>query len=245
MAIRKKVAVVTGGNRGIGLEISRQLADKGFHVLLTARNAAKGGAAARSLQRAGLDVGFHKLDVTDTASIGRLASYIRKKYGRVDVLVNNAGIYLDGGGWDASGESISESALTESVDKVRATMETNLLGPYQLCQALLPMMVKRRDGRVVNVSSGSGQLSDMGGREAAYRMSKTALNAMTRIFAAELKGKGVLVNALCPGWVKTDMGGPNAKRGVAQGADTAVWLATLKKGGPTGGFFRDRKPIPW
>ena len=245
MAIRKKVAVVTGGNRGIGLEISRQLADKGFHVLLTARNAAKGGAAARSLQRAGLDVGFHKLDVTDTASIGRLASYIRKKYGRVDVLVNNAGIYLDGGGWDARGESISESALTESVDKVRTTMETNLLGPYQLCQALLPMMAKRRDGRVVNVSSGSGQLSDMGGREAAYRMSKTALNAMTRIFAAELKGKGVLVNALCPGWVKTDMGGPNAKRGVAQGADTAVWLATLKKGGPTGGFFRDRKPIPW
>ncbi len=245
MAIRKKVAVVTGGNRGIGLEISRQLADKGFHVLLTARNAAKGGSAARSLQRAGLDVGFHKLDVTDTASIGRLASYIRKKYGRVDVLVNNAGIYLDGGGWDASGESISESALTESVGKVRATMETNLLGSYQLCQALLPMMAKRRDGRVVNVSSGSGQLSDMGGREAAYRMSKTALNAMTRIFAAELKGKGVLVNALCPGWVKTDMGGPNAKRSVAQGADTAVWLATLKKGGPTGGFFRDRKPIPW
>jgi len=245
MAIRKKVAVVTGGNRGIGLEISRQLAAKGFHVLLTARSAAKGSAAARSLQRAGLDVGFHKLDVTDTASIGRLASYIRKKYGRVDVLVNNAGIYLDGGGWDASGESISESALSESVDKVRTTMETNLLGPYQLCQALLPMMAKRRDGRVVNVSSGSGQLSDMGGREAAYRMSKTALNAMTRIFAAELKGKGVLVNALCPGWVKTDMGGPNAKRSVAQGADTAVWLATLKKGGPTGGFFRDRKSIPW
>jgi NAD(P)-dependent dehydrogenase (short-subunit alcohol dehydrogenase family) len=245
MAIRKKVAVVTGGNRGIGLEICRQLADNGFHVLLTARNAAKGGAAARSLQRAGLDVGFHKLDVTDTASIGRLASYIRKKYGRVDVLVNNAGIYLDGGGWDARGGSISESALSESVEKVRTTMETNLLGPYQLCQALLPMMAKRRDGRVVNVSSGSGQLTDMGGHEAAYRMSKTALNAMTRIFAAEVKGKGVLVNAFCPGWVKTDMGGPNAKRSVAQGADTAVWLATLKKGGPTGGFFRDRKPIPW
>lgn len=245
MAIRKKVAVVTGGNRGIGLEICRQLAGKGFQVLLTARSASKGAAATRALQRAGLDVDFHKLDVTDTASIGRLASYIRKKYGRVDVLVNNAGIYLDGGGWNARGESISESALTETVDKVRATLETNLLGPYQLCQALLPMMVKRRDGRVVNVSSGSGQLSDMGGREAAYRMSKTALNAMTRIFAAELKGKGVLVNALCPGWVKTDMGGPNAKRSVAQGADTAVWLATLKRGGPTGGFFRDRKPIPW
>jgi len=245
MAIRKKVAVVTGGNRGIGLEICRQLAGKGFHVLLTARDASKGGSAVRALQRDGLDIAFHKLDVTDTASIGRLAAYVRKKYGRLDALVNNAGIYLDGGGWDARGESIGESALTESVDKVRRTMETNLLGPYQLCQSLLPLMAKRRDGRVVNVSSGSGQLIDMGGREAAYRMSKTALNALTRIFAAELKGKGVLVNAMCPGWVKTDMGGPNAKRSVAEGADTAVWLATLKRGGPTGGFFRDRKPIPW
>jgi NAD(P)-dependent dehydrogenase (short-subunit alcohol dehydrogenase family) len=244
MAIRKKVAVVTGGNRGIGLEICRQLAKKGFHVLLTARNAAKGGAAVRALQRAGLDVAFHKLDVTDTASIGRLAGYIRKRYGRVDALVNNAGIYLEGG-WDARGESVAESALSESVDKVRKTMETNLFGPYQLCQALLPLMAKRRGGRVVNVSSGSGQLTDMGGREASYRMSKTALNAMTRIFAAELKGRGVLVNAMCPGWVRTDMGGPNAKRSVAEGADTAVWLATLKKGGPTGGFFRDRRPIPW
>lgn len=245
MAIRKKVAVVTGGNRGIGLEICRQLGRQGFHVLLTARNATKGAAAARALGREGLDVGFHRLDVTDTASIGRLAAYIRKKLGRVDVLVNNAGIYLGGGGWDESGESISESALTESVDKLRATLETNLIGPYQLCQSLLPLMQKRRQGRVVNISSGSGQLADMGGREAAYRMSKTALNAMTRIFAAELKGKDILVNAMCPGWVKTDMGGPNAKRGVAEGADTAVWLATLKKGGPSGGFFRDRKPIPW
>ncbi|MGE3969359.1 MAG: SDR family oxidoreductase [Dongiaceae bacterium] len=245
MAIRKKVAVVTGGNRGIGLEICRQLGGQGFHVLLTSRNAVKGAAAVRALGREGLEVSYHKLDVTSAASIGRLAAYIRKKFGRVDVLVNNAGIYLDGGGWDETGESISERALTESVDKVRATLETNLIGPYQLCQSLLPLMLKRRHGRIVNVSSGSGQLAAMGAREAAYRMSKTALNAMTRIFAAELKGKDILVNAFCPGWVKTDMGGPNARRSPAEGADTAVWLATLKKGGPSGGFFRDRKPIPW
>lgn len=242
MKERRRVAVVTGGNRGIGFDICRQLGRRGFRVLLTARQPLRGRAAARVLRAEGLAVEFHTLDVTKAAAIKRLARHLARKVGRLDVVVNNAGIYLEGGYVDA-GEP--ESVFEEAVERVRATMETNLYGPYRLAQALVPMMRAAGYGRVVNVSSGSGQLSDMGGREAGYRMSKTALNALTRILAAELKGSGVLVNAMCPGWVRTDMGGPDAPRSVGEGADTAVWLATLPRRGPSGGFFRDRKRIPW
>ncbi len=231
-----RIAVVTGANRGIGHEIARQLAAKGYRVVLTARDARKGRAAAKALGGA---VAFHALDVTSPASIKRLARDIP----RIDVLVNNAGVYLEGG-YDADGMPLS-SALATPRRVLDATMKTNMIGPFLLCQAIVPGMLKRGYGRVVNVSSGSGQLSSMGGGEAGYRMSKTALNAMTRILAVETKGRGVLVNAFCPGWVRTDMGGPHAKRSVEQGADTGVWLATLPARGPTGGFFRDRKPIPW
>lgn len=229
------IAVVTGANRGIGFEISRQLAGKGIHVILTSRDEAKGMAARRDLIGKGLDVRFHQLDVTDLESIQRLLDFIRQDYGRLDILVNNAGVLLDDG----------VSVLQVELDTVRTTMETNLYGPLLLCQALVPLMVRSDHGRIVNLSSGWGQLTDIEGCQPAYRMSKAALNALTGILAAELRGTNILVNSMCPGAVRTDMGRPDAPRSVEQGADTAVWLATLPNTGPSGGFFEDRKPIPW
>jgi NAD(P)-dependent dehydrogenase (short-subunit alcohol dehydrogenase family) len=236
----KRLAVVTGANRGIGLEIARQLAQKGLRVVLTARDPKKGRAAAKALQNDGLDVAFHVLDVASGASIGSFLRWLRRTEGRLDVLVNNAGIYLD-----VLPDRSTESAFVTNRRKLRTTMEVNLEGPFFLMQASIPLMRENGYGRIVNVSSGSGQLTGMGGHEAAYRISKTALNAATCIFAAETKGTGILVNAMCPGWVRTDMSGPEATRSVEEGADTAVWLALLPKSGPTGGFFRDRRIIPW
>ncbi len=227
----KRFAVVTGANRGIGLEICRQLAKAGMHVVLTARDEAKGKAAAEKL-----GVESRKLDVDSDASVQAFARWIRETHGRCDVLVNNAGVMLDPRG---------SRVLDSKVETYRATLETNVLGPLRMIQGLVPLMQKQGYGRVVNMSSGQGQLSEMGVGTPAYRVSKTALNALTRTLAADLHGSGILVNAMCPGWVRTDMGGPGAPRSVEQGADTAVWLATLPDGGPSGGYFRDRKQIPW
>ena len=232
----KKIAVVTGGNKGIGFAISRLLAKNGFHVILTARSIQNGKEAARQLEEQGLPVSFFHLDVTDGFHIQKLKEHLEKGYGRCDVLVNNAGIFLD-----AKGPGV----LTIGMDIIEKTWQTNSLAPLRLAQILAPLMKKNRHGRIVNLSSGLGQLSDMQNHYAAYRISKTALNAVTRILAAELKGSPILVNSMCPGWVKTDMGGPHAERTPEQGADTALWLATLPDDGPTGGFFRDRAPIPW
>jgi NAD(P)-dependent dehydrogenase (short-subunit alcohol dehydrogenase family) len=233
----KRVAVVTGGNRGIGFEICRQLGRRGgVHVVLTARNEKEGKAAAQRLRDDGLNVESHALDVTSERSIHTFAGWLQGACKRCDVLVNNAGILADPRG---------SRVLDSKVETWRETLATNLLGPLLLVQALAPLMKKNGYGRIVNVSSGQGQLSDMGVGTPAYRVSKTALNSLTRTLAAELKGSGILVNSMCPGWVKTDMGGADAPRTVQQGADTAVWLATLPDDGPTGGYFRDRKPIPW
>jgi len=235
--IPRRVAVVTGGNRGIGLEICRQLGRLGgIHVVLTARNEAKGKAAVARLREGGVEVDFRGLDVTSEKDIRALADWLAATHGRCDILVNNAGIMAD-----PRGSRVLDSKLAT----YRETLETNVLGPLLLVQALVPLMKKHRYGRIVNVSSGQGQLADMGVGTPAYRISKTALNALTRVLAAELQGSGILVNSTCPGWVRTDMGGPGAPRTVEQGADTPVWLATLPDGGPTGGFFRDRKPIAW
>jgi len=232
-----RIAVVTGANRGIGFEIARQLArQRGIRVVLTARDEAKAREAAGRLKREGLEVDIHPLDVTRDHGIRAIAEWVEKRYGRCDILVNNAGVMLD-----PRGSRVLDSKAQTYLD----TLETNLLGPLRMIQAMVPLMKKNRYGRIVNLSSGQGQLSDMGVGTPAYRVSKTALNALTRTLAADLEGSGVLVNAMCPGWVKTDMGGPGAPRTVEQGADTAVWLATLPDGGPAGGFFRDRKPIPW
>lgn len=231
-----RIAVVTGGNKGIGFEICRQLARRGVNVVLTARDEGRGLAATERLQSQGLNVIFHPLDVTDAAAVRRLARYLDTTHGRCDVLVNNAGIALD---------KYSMSVLDTPVQMFRGTFETNVYGPLMLCQALVPLMMRQRYGRVVNLSSGMGQLEDMEDGSAAYRMSKTALNALTRMVAAATAKQGILVNALCPGWVRTDMGGRGAARGVEKGAETATWLATLPAGGPSGGLFRDKKAIAW
>jgi len=233
----KRIAIVTGGNRGIGFEICRQLGRHGgVHVVLTARDGTKGNAAARKLRDEGLDVEFYPLDVTSERSVKTFAGWLESACKRCDILVNNAGVMLD-----PRGSRVLDSKLVTWRD----TLETNLIGPLLLAQALVPLMKRNGYGRIVNVSSGQGQLSDMGVGTPAYRVSKTALNALTRTLAADLKGSGILVNSMCPGWVKTDMGGAGAPRTVEQGADTAVWLATLPDDGPSGDFFRDRRPIPW
>lgn len=238
MTTTEKIAVVTGGNRGLGFEASRQLAKKGFRVILTSRDEEKGKPAAEKLQSEGLDVIYHPLDITNDESSQKLAEFIDKQFGKLDVLVNNAGIYID--------EKVGvNSVFYTKIDTVQQTMETNVYGALRVTQALIPLMKKQNYGRVVNVSSGMGQLTDMGSGYTGYRLSKTALNALTRIFASELQGTNILVNSVCPGWVKTDMGGPDATRTPEQGVDTIVWLATLPNGGDTGGFFRDRQPIDW
>ncbi len=232
----RKIAVVTGANRGIGFEICRQLAAKGISVVLTSRDEAKGRMAVAQLRSQGLEIEFYQLDVTDTSGIQRLGGFLARKYGAADILVNNAGIMADAKG---------TGMLGVPLQIIRTTMETNVYGPLVLCRELIPLMRKKNYGRIVNISSGLGQLSEMGGGMPAYRMSKTALNALTRTLAAELKGTNILVNSMCPGWVKTDMGGPNAVKTLAEGADTALWLATLPDGGASGGFYRDRKAISW
>lgn len=234
----QKIAVVTGANRGLGLETSRELAANfGLKVIVTARDSYKGNLAISQLYKEGLDVIFHPLDITNSESIKKLKKFILNEFGRLDILVNNAGIFPD----DLTNTSFFET----KIDVIKKAMETNFLGTLQVCQALIPLMKTYNYGRVVNVSSGLGQLSEMSAGYTAYRSSKTALNTLTRIIADELKDTNILINSVCPGWVKTDMGGPNAIRTVEEGADTIVWLATLPDGGPTGGFFRDRQMINW
>ena len=230
-----RLGVVTGGNRGIGLEVCRQLAQHGWRVLLTSRDEQRGRESAAALSANGPAVAWHALDVSSSASVSQLREHVARQYGRIDALINNAAIALDDG----------QSVLDDKPETFRATLETNLIGPLMLCQAFIPLMQKQRGGRVVNVSSGSGQMDDLDWDSPAYSLSKTALNALTQLFAHAVRAENVLVNAVCPGWVRTDMGGPNATRSVEQGADTIVWLAELPEGGPTGGFFRDRQRIPW
>jgi NAD(P)-dependent dehydrogenase (short-subunit alcohol dehydrogenase family) len=231
-----RIAVVTGASKGIGFEICRQLARKGVNVVLTARDEGRGLEATQRLQSQGLNVIFHPLDVTAPAAVRRLARYLETAHGRCDILVNNAGILVDKRG---------SRVLDAELATFRRTMETNVYGPLVLTQALVPLMRRHGYGRVVNLSSGLGQLEDMGDGTPAYRMSKAALNTLTRMFATATSGSGILVNSLCPGWVRTDMGGPHASRGVGKGAETATWLATLPDDGPTGGFFRDKTAIAW
>ena len=229
------IAVVTGANRGIGFAIVRQLADRGVTVVLTARRPAAGATAAAQLAGAALHVDFHALSVTDEASIRALRDHLAAQFGRLDVLVNNAGIltHTDAGGLDVS------------LATVRETLETNTLAPLRMAQMLLPLLQNSPAGRIVNISSGMGALSEMEGGYAAYRISKAALNAVTGILAAELAASGIAVNAMCPGWVKTDMGGAHAARHVSQGAETAVWLALDAPQDVTGKFVRDHQVIPW
>ena len=208
-----RIAVVTGANRGIGLEIVRQLARLGWQVVLTSRDADRGRQAATHLREQGLAADALQLDVTDRASCEAARHWLAQRFERVDALVNNAGILIDPKGG---------SVLDLPGEVLRQTLETNLFGALNVTQALAPLLRASRGARVVNLSSGMGQLSDMEAGSPAYRMSKTALNALTRILAVELAPHGIKVNAMCPGWVRTEMGGPQAERSVEQGADTAV-----------------------
>jgi NAD(P)-dependent dehydrogenase (short-subunit alcohol dehydrogenase family) len=232
---KRLTAIVTGANRGIGLEICRQLARLGYRVILTSRQAASGLEALKSLEDSRAELLYHQLDVTDQASIQTLRAFVVNQFGAADVLVNNAAILPDPFG----------RVLKVDAVKFRAALETNTLGPLMLCQAFIPLMRAQNYGRVVNVSSGAGQIGNMVNDMPAYRLSKIALNGLTLMLARSVKGTNLLVNAACPGWVRSDMGGPKAARSLEQGADGIVWLATLPDGGPNGGFFRDRKPIPW
>jgi NAD(P)-dependent dehydrogenase (short-subunit alcohol dehydrogenase family) len=228
----RRIAVVTGGNRGLGFEICRQLAARGLRVVVAARDEDSARRAAAELDEDGVPF---RLDVTDPEGPGRLVAFLEREHGRADVLVNNAGVFLDR----------SWGGLDVPMDVVRQTLEVNLMGAWALSQAVVPLMHRHRYGRIVNVSSGLGAMSEMSGGYPAYRVSKLALNGLTRILADELRGTNVLVNTMCPGWVQTAMGGPSAPRPVQEGADTAVWLATLPDNGPTGQFFRDKRQIPW
>jgi NAD(P)-dependent dehydrogenase (short-subunit alcohol dehydrogenase family) len=235
MGKNSPIAIVTGANRGLGLETCRQLACLGHHVILTSRDPVQGQAAAGQLARLGGDVVYHQLDVTDPDSIVRLRAFVERHYGAPDALINNAAILID----------LMGRVLDVEVSRYRQTMEANTFGPLMVCQAFIPLMLRQNYGRVVNVSSGAGQIESMVNDMPAYRLSKIALNGLTRILADSLQGTNVLVNAACPGWVRTDMGGPEADLSVEEGADGIVWLATLPDGGPQGGFFRHRQPIEW
>jgi NAD(P)-dependent dehydrogenase (short-subunit alcohol dehydrogenase family) len=228
----RQVALVSGGNRGIGLEICRQLAEKNITVIMGSRDEKQGRKAAEALSG---DVVVRQLEVTDEKSVDRIAASIEQEFGRLDILVNNAGISNDHG----------QRGVDADLDRVREALEANFLGAWRLCEVAILLMQKNGYGRIVNISSGLGALEDMGGGSPAYRVSKTALNALTRILSSELRGSGILVNSVCPGWVQTDMGGASASRSVEEGADTPVWAATLPNNGPTGGFFRDRRPVAW
>jgi NAD(P)-dependent dehydrogenase (short-subunit alcohol dehydrogenase family) len=228
------IVVVTGANRGIGLEISRQLATRGAEVVLTARKSGAGKAAVKRLAAENLSVQFRPLDVTSGKSIVALREFLKRTYGRLDVLINNAGIIARD---DAAG-------LKVDMETVRVTLETNALGPFHLSQALAPLLQRSKRARILNMSSGMGAFSEMEGDYAAYRISKTALNAVTAILAAELRDRAA-VNAACPGWVRTDMGGRSAERDVSEGAGTPVWLALDAPQSLTGKFVRDRRVISW
>jgi NAD(P)-dependent dehydrogenase (short-subunit alcohol dehydrogenase family) len=229
------VALVTGANRGLGLEIARQLLAQGLRVVLTGRDEAATHRALEALGAAGKNALAVRLDVTDPTTIAAARRTAEERLSPVDVVVNNAAVLLHE----------NDELLSIPRDAFRATFETNVLGAIEVCRVFVPPMAQRGYGRVVNVSSGAGQLARLSTYAPAYSISKTALNAFTRVLAATYQGQGVLVNAVDPGWVRTDMGGTSAPRSVEQGAETAVWLATLPESGPTGGFFRDRRSIPW
>jgi len=229
----QKIALVTGANKGIGFEVVRELARLGLRVFLGARNAKAGRAAAEKLSKDG-DVVFLEIDISDADSIRRAAEQLSKDSDRLDVLVSNAGILLDE----------DKSALTITPEIFETTLRTNTLGPWLVAQAFVPLLKKSAEPRIVNVSSGGGQLD--GGADGwapGYCVSKTALNGVTVQLAAALPK--FAVNSVCPGWVRTDMGGENATRSVAEGAATIVWLATDAPHDLSGKFVKDRKVIPW
>ena len=230
-----RLALITGANRGIGLETAKQLTGRGWHVVVAARDEAKAKQAAKSIEAAGGKASFLALDVRKSDSIRSAAKKFADIADRLDVLINNAGIYPDEG----------LSILKLSRDQLDATLQTNTFGPLEVVQAFLPFLRKSKSGRVINLSSGYGQLDGMSPNVPSYCLSKLALNGLTIMLATALAADRIAVNSMCPGWVRTDMGGPNASRSIQEGANTAVWLADEASHELTGKFFRDREEIPW
>lgn len=231
----QRVAVVTGSNRGLGHAIAHRLAAHGLHVVITARTEDAACRTAQELTGEGLSASGHQLDVTDPASVARLMADVGYTYGRIDVLVNNAGIAIDRG----------QAAGSADMEKVRATLDANILGAWRCCTAAIPEMKKNGYGRIVNVTSHMATFAEMGTGSVAYRVSKVALNALTCILAAELNDHGILVNAASPGKVDTRLAYGKADQSPEQAADDFVWLATLPDDGPTGHLFYKRSPLSW
>lgn len=227
-----KIALVTGANRGIGFTVVKTLLEKEYRVILTTRSESSGQEALNKLGNPG-NLYFQTLDVSNQNSVDQIRNYVEQKFGRLDVLINNAGINYDT--W--------QKAENADLTNVQETLDTNLLGPWRMTNAFIPLMKQAGYGRVVNVSSGSGAISSMSDGTPAYSISKAALNVLTIKLGAELQGTGILVNAVCQGWVRTDMGGSGATRSPEKGAETIVWAAELPKDGPNGKFFRDKKEI--
>ncbi|WP_028402200.1 SDR family oxidoreductase [Ectobacillus panaciterrae] len=235
MSKDKQVALVTGGNRGIGYELVKQLALNGFRVILASRDPEMGHEAAQKLRESNLDVSFVVIDVDNQESIRQSAITVNERYGRLDVLINNAGVYLDE----------NKKLLTMDPSILEKTMATNFFGAYHVIRSFIPLMEKQGYGRIINVSSEYGAMSEMSyPGVGAYKLSKLALNGLTRLVAAEIKGD-IKINAVDPGWVSSDMGGPSAPRTPKQAAESILWLATIGPEGPSGGFFRDGKQIPF
>ncbi|MCX5397198.1 SDR family NAD(P)-dependent oxidoreductase [Streptomyces sp. NBC_00102] len=230
-----RVALVSGGNRGLGLAIATRLAEQGMQVVLGVRDRQAGREAEEALGRQGLFVHHHELDVTDPASVARAIADVAAPFGRLDVLVNNAAVAIDRG----------QAASAPDFERVRATMDANLLGAWRLSAAAVPEMRKNGYGRIVNITSHLGSQSNMGTGNVSYRISKAGLNALTQILAAELTETGILVNAASPGRMDTRMAYGETKRTPDEAADTPVWLATLPDDGPTGGLFYERQPLDW
>lgn len=229
-----RIVVVTGGSRGIGRELIRQAAAASDVALLAARNVTQAREVATALSDQPGRIEIVPLDVTDPATISRAAQHVDRNHGRVDALINNAAVHYD----------TDQRGVDADLTIVDEALQTNLVGTWRVTQAFLPLLRRSDHARIVNVSSESGSLAAMGGGTPAYSVSKAALNALTRVLADELRGDGVLVNAVCPGWTATDMGGRGG-RPVADGAASVMWAVDLPDDGPTGGFFRDGEPLPW
>jgi NAD(P)-dependent dehydrogenase (short-subunit alcohol dehydrogenase family) len=231
----RSLALITGANRGLGLETARQLSEKEFIVFLSARSREAGEAAVKELQSNGAEVRFVELEVTEIASIRSAAQAVAAHVDHLDVLVNNAAIL----------EGENASVLHVTAESLQRTLAVNTVGPLLVAQAFVPLLSRSKRARIINVSSGAGSLHDMETYAPAYSISKAALNAVTRQLAAALRSKHIAVNSVCPGWVRTDMGGSSAPLAVAEGADTIVWLATEAPQSLTGQFLQDRQVIPW
>jgi NAD(P)-dependent dehydrogenase (short-subunit alcohol dehydrogenase family) len=231
-----QTAIVTGANRGLGLGCVEELLKLGYRVVACARKPQEIKSAVESAKIPTQKLITAALDVSDENSLKNFETFLKHEIKNCHILINNAGIYVDKPGSGPLG--------TPGADFLK-TLMTNLYGPYRLCQIVLPLMQAQKFGRIVNVSSGMGQLSEMGAGFPAYRISKTALNSLTRNLAVELRDSGILVNSVCPGWVKTDMGGREAQREIPEGVKSILWAALLPTGGPTGGYYRDGKSLTW